>query len=213
MEEEEEGAIQRQQSKCVSGQWLDGDNVWHDNETSPAPEPKPEAMPVEMDDDKWAANDDEWDADWPMEEANNDEAAAKVAEANDWGWQEEEEWTGEWEEDGWEDADPTWPKAAVKDVTNEYPNAADKARLTVFWHKYVVPKEPMGSIILFPIARTLNFLQETRKLLYRAPQESTELENAQATATADTTPETKPQPIEDLPTTMKDHCFSKFGPV
>ena len=157
MEEEEEGAIQRQQSKCVSGQWLDGDNVWHDNETSPAPEPKPEAMPVEMDDDKWAADDDEWDADWPMEEANNDEAAAKVAEANDWGWQEEEEWTGEWEEDGWEDADPTWPKAAVKDVTNEYPNAADKARLTVFWHKYVVPKEPMGSIILFPIARTLNF--------------------------------------------------------
>ena len=34
-----------------------------------------------------------------------------------------------------------------------------------------------------------------------------------AAAKAEAPPEKNPQPIEDLPTTMKDHCISKLGLV
>ena len=55
----------------------------------------------------------------------------------------------EWPEaaDGAHDAGsamwPTWPKAAIMNVTPDYPSQTDKDRLDIFWSKYKTKKKEL----------------------------------------------------------------------
>ena len=98
-----------------------------------------------------------WEEEACQDRAEHEEASEKGAwQEKAWGEEQEEAWQEEawhhevWQEEAWqEDATAeqptgssmlTWPKTGGV-VTQEYPDAGEKARLDLFWKRYVVPKE------------------------------------------------------------------------